>query len=420
MHRHVIDVIRLAPADRDRHQVHVFVPWLKSKSNLLNELDPDVLTNLVCNCDYKKSTTDEVLIKQGDKGECLYIILEGSVSVFIDENITNDEMSGGRSTPPPRYDRLVVRHPSAKRHASINNQSGNQLEVSLERPMPDSHTSGATSRSQRGGSAARQGSACQKTGDREEKEEVKKSAKPVREKNVEKFAKEYKFVVTLGSRLFYLHPALLPPSASPTSTRPPTPPASPTSTCLSYIHLPLLHPPFSPTSTPLSCLHLPLLPPPTSPTSSCLSYIHPSLLPPLPSPASTCLSYLHLPLLPPPASPASTRLSYLHLALISPSGSPTSTCLSYVYPALLSPPGSPTSICLSYIHPPLLHPLASPASTCLFYLHLPLLPSPAPPTSTQLCYLHPALIYPPASPASTHLSYLHLPLLPPLGSPTCT
>ena len=42
------------------------------------------------------------------------------------------------------------------------------------------------------------GSACQKTGDREEKEEVKKSAKPVREKNVEKFAKEYKFVVTLG------------------------------------------------------------------------------------------------------------------------------------------------------------------------------------------------------------------------------
>ena len=39
MHQQVIDVIRQDPADRCRHKIQMFIPWLKSKSHLLNELD---------------------------------------------------------------------------------------------------------------------------------------------------------------------------------------------------------------------------------------------------------------------------------------------------------------------------------------------------------------------------------------------
>ncbi|XP_048755918.2 uncharacterized protein LOC125666724 isoform X5 [Ostrea edulis] len=100
---------------RSEPELEVLVDFFRKKSPLLQNLDKNILMDIGRNCTYHKCTRDDVIIKQGEKGDalkeedefnrdsmeiefCFYIILNGSVSVYIDPKMTGED-EFGRWTP---------------------------------------------------------------------------------------------------------------------------------------------------------------------------------------------------------------------------------------------------------------------------------------------------------------------------------
>nr|XP_022306331.1 uncharacterized protein LOC111112810 isoform X5 [Crassostrea virginica] len=98
---------------RSDPELKILVDFFRKRSPLLQNLDTNVLMDIGRNCTYHKSTRDDIIIKQGEKGDalieedefnrdipeddCFYIILNGSVSVYIDPRMTGEDE--GRYTP---------------------------------------------------------------------------------------------------------------------------------------------------------------------------------------------------------------------------------------------------------------------------------------------------------------------------------
>ncbi|XP_046349863.2 uncharacterized protein LOC124130870 [Haliotis rufescens] len=88
---HVIEVISKPPAQRTDQDVAEILPWLRKRSNTVYHLTRAVLKNLIRNCHYRKSPPNDVIIKQGELGDCMYIILRGRISVYIDPSMTGED-----------------------------------------------------------------------------------------------------------------------------------------------------------------------------------------------------------------------------------------------------------------------------------------------------------------------------------------
>ncbi|XP_013418849.1 uncharacterized protein LOC106179668 [Lingula anatina] len=90
MYERVINVIKKSPDQRQQHEVEIIIPWLRKKSQLLQSMKKDVIVDIIRNCYYQHNAADHVVIKQGESGECFYIIVNGSVSVYIDPNLSGE------------------------------------------------------------------------------------------------------------------------------------------------------------------------------------------------------------------------------------------------------------------------------------------------------------------------------------------
>ncbi|CAG5119628.1 unnamed protein product, partial [Candidula unifasciata] len=84
-------VISKPPDQRYDHEIHQLVPWFRSKAKLFKSLKADMLGDIIRNCDYVTKNRDDVIIKQGDVGECFYIVLNGKVTIYI---INKDQVDG--------------------------------------------------------------------------------------------------------------------------------------------------------------------------------------------------------------------------------------------------------------------------------------------------------------------------------------
>ncbi|KAL8578331.1 hypothetical protein ACOMHN_031705 [Nucella lapillus] len=61
------------------------VDWLKSKSKIFDDVKNEYLTEIIRHCKLEKRWPDGVIIKQGEKGETLYITLEGEVEIYVNQ-----------------------------------------------------------------------------------------------------------------------------------------------------------------------------------------------------------------------------------------------------------------------------------------------------------------------------------------------
>ncbi|XP_060585770.1 cAMP-dependent protein kinase type II-alpha regulatory subunit-like isoform X2 [Ruditapes philippinarum] len=59
------------------------VPYFLNKVNLFKKMRQEIVADVIRHCEYERKKKDDVLIKQGDSGDRLYIILRGSVSVYV-------------------------------------------------------------------------------------------------------------------------------------------------------------------------------------------------------------------------------------------------------------------------------------------------------------------------------------------------
>ncbi|XP_071096845.1 uncharacterized protein [Haliotis cracherodii] len=83
MYDKVVSVISKPPEKRQDFEVHTLVSWFRKKSQMCSQLKTDIVMDIVRNCQFVTKVRDDVIIKQGDKGECFYIILGGQISIYI-------------------------------------------------------------------------------------------------------------------------------------------------------------------------------------------------------------------------------------------------------------------------------------------------------------------------------------------------
>ncbi|CAL1537153.1 unnamed protein product [Lymnaea stagnalis] len=90
-YENALRVISKPPDKRFDSEINQLVPWLRSKAKLFKGLKADILADIIRNCDYVTKYRDDVIIKQGDIGDCFYIVLHGKVTIYI---LNKDQMEG--------------------------------------------------------------------------------------------------------------------------------------------------------------------------------------------------------------------------------------------------------------------------------------------------------------------------------------
>ncbi|XP_069111647.1 uncharacterized protein [Argopecten irradians] len=117
----VIGIITKPSYKRKEVEIEAILPWLRKRSLLLQNLDRGVLQDIMKNCTYQACERDEIIIRQGEKGDrestadvdpSFYVILSGSASVYIDPRMTGEDegLAVREKTPPPK----VVEKPKSE------------------------------------------------------------------------------------------------------------------------------------------------------------------------------------------------------------------------------------------------------------------------------------------------------------------
>ncbi|KAI8783732.1 hypothetical protein BgiBS90_015348, partial [Biomphalaria glabrata] len=91
MYAKVVNIINKPPEDRQDGEIEQLLPWFRKKSDLFKSLHTDIVKDIIKNCKFMPTKRDNVIIRQMDKGDCFYIILSGSVSIFINTTLTEEE-----------------------------------------------------------------------------------------------------------------------------------------------------------------------------------------------------------------------------------------------------------------------------------------------------------------------------------------
>ncbi|KAL8608902.1 hypothetical protein ACOMHN_063031 [Nucella lapillus] len=129
----VIDVISRPPADRSDIDINGILTWLRRRTELLPQLDQDTVKEVVKYCGYETAESDDVILRQGDEADRMYIILRGNISVYIDASLTGEEVgehalspvvSPNRESPDTKrgkqsfdranYGRFIIKYESGK------------------------------------------------------------------------------------------------------------------------------------------------------------------------------------------------------------------------------------------------------------------------------------------------------------------
>ncbi|PVD30366.1 hypothetical protein C0Q70_09630 [Pomacea canaliculata] len=93
----VVEVIAKPPARRTEADVTAVCTFLREKSELLSKTDSATLPDIVLNCTYETADCDDVIIRQGEEGDRMYIILRGVIAIYIDAVMTGEEDPSNQS-----------------------------------------------------------------------------------------------------------------------------------------------------------------------------------------------------------------------------------------------------------------------------------------------------------------------------------
>ncbi|KAL3842639.1 hypothetical protein ACJMK2_020630 [Sinanodonta woodiana] len=105
LYEKVVHTVSKPPQERTDTMIDQILPWFRKKSELFKLMKTEILKEIIKNCDFTTCAKDTVLIKQGDRGDCFYIILRGSVSVHIQTNFEN--IPGGEKPTSTEEEEVV-------------------------------------------------------------------------------------------------------------------------------------------------------------------------------------------------------------------------------------------------------------------------------------------------------------------------
>ncbi|CAD5111806.1 DgyrCDS1079 [Dimorphilus gyrociliatus] len=84
MQERLLQLISKDFTKRNHQEILGLLPWLRKRSPLFLNLHTDLIVDIIKECEYERIERDEVVIKQGEIGDCFFIILTGTVSIYID------------------------------------------------------------------------------------------------------------------------------------------------------------------------------------------------------------------------------------------------------------------------------------------------------------------------------------------------
>ncbi|XP_022341927.1 uncharacterized protein LOC111135827 isoform X2 [Crassostrea virginica] len=91
MYEKVVSVIAKPMEERSDIECMDLVSWFRNKSSLFRSLKADIIKDVIRHCIFERPKKDEVLIKQGDNGDRLYIILRGKMSIYVLQDKENEQ-----------------------------------------------------------------------------------------------------------------------------------------------------------------------------------------------------------------------------------------------------------------------------------------------------------------------------------------
>ncbi|XP_048730668.1 uncharacterized protein LOC125647883 isoform X2 [Ostrea edulis] len=94
VYERLISIISKPPHRRTDLEINQILSWFKKKSDLFRQLKDEIIVDIVKNCEFETDEKDDLIIKQGDEGECFFIILSGTVSIYINTNFGADDDTG--------------------------------------------------------------------------------------------------------------------------------------------------------------------------------------------------------------------------------------------------------------------------------------------------------------------------------------
>lgn len=87
----VVSVIEKPESLRTDFECQELIAWFRNKSSLFKTLKSEIVKDVIRHCIFLRTGGDTVLIKQGDLGDRLYVILKGSVSIYVVQDKENEQ-----------------------------------------------------------------------------------------------------------------------------------------------------------------------------------------------------------------------------------------------------------------------------------------------------------------------------------------
>ncbi|KAK7090258.1 uncharacterized protein [Littorina saxatilis] len=88
MYNKVVNLISRPPQERTTLECQELVDWLKARSRLFATLKYDILTEIIRHCKFECREPDDIIIKQGERGDTLYIALQGDIGIYVSQKET--------------------------------------------------------------------------------------------------------------------------------------------------------------------------------------------------------------------------------------------------------------------------------------------------------------------------------------------
>ncbi|XP_052217080.1 uncharacterized protein LOC127834962 isoform X3 [Dreissena polymorpha] len=83
MHAEFIALVSKDPDVRPEFECDAMVPWFRDHCALFTDLPEEIVADVIRHCGFERKRKDDVLIKQGEIGDRLYITLKGQVSIYV-------------------------------------------------------------------------------------------------------------------------------------------------------------------------------------------------------------------------------------------------------------------------------------------------------------------------------------------------
>uniref|UniRef100_A0A2C9KHM5 Cyclic nucleotide-binding domain-containing protein n=1 Tax=Biomphalaria glabrata TaxID=6526 RepID=A0A2C9KHM5_BIOGL len=87
----LIAIISKASNQRQLSELEAHIPWLRKRVALFTDINDNELLDVVKFCQYVTCSADDVIVRQGEQGDRMYVLLRGSASVYIDPAMTGEE-----------------------------------------------------------------------------------------------------------------------------------------------------------------------------------------------------------------------------------------------------------------------------------------------------------------------------------------